>query len=69
MNLSVRVTRFWIYHLLLLSCLNKVDSFVKIFPSVKHGWTVRYNVEDQEAVQSAEEAHRHMLDWFTKYVK
>ncbi|XP_016436733.1 endo-1,3;1,4-beta-D-glucanase-like isoform X3 [Nicotiana tabacum] len=53
----------------ILSSKPEVDSFVKIFPSVKHGWTVRYNVEDQEAVQSAEEAHRHMLDWFTKYVK
>ncbi|XP_019226645.1 PREDICTED: endo-1,3;1,4-beta-D-glucanase-like isoform X3 [Nicotiana attenuata] len=53
----------------ILSSKPEVDSFVKIFPSVKHGWTVRYNVEDKEAVQSAEEAHQHMLDWFTKYVK
>ncbi|KAM3287521.1 hypothetical protein P3S67_020951 [Capsicum chacoense] len=47
----------------------KVDKFVKIFPSAKHGWTVRYNVEDKEAVQQAEEAHQDMLDWLTKQSK
>ncbi|XP_059295824.1 endo-1,3;1,4-beta-D-glucanase-like isoform X2 [Lycium ferocissimum] len=47
----------------------EVDKFVKIYPSVKHGWTVRYNVEDKKAVQRAEEAHRDMLDWLTKHVK
>ena len=45
------------------------DSFVKIYPGVAHGWTVRYNVEDESAVKSAEEAHLDMLNWFTKYVK
>ncbi|CAN4093483.1 unnamed protein product [Withania somnifera] len=53
----------------ILSSKPEVDKFVKIFPSVKHGWTVRYNVEDREAVQHAEEAHRDMLDWFIKHVK
>ncbi|XP_069146220.1 endo-1,3;1,4-beta-D-glucanase-like isoform X1 [Solanum lycopersicum] len=52
-----------------LSSKPEVDKFVKIFPGVKHGWTVRYNVENKEAVQHAEEAHRDMLDWLTKYVK
>ncbi|XP_038719329.1 endo-1,3;1,4-beta-D-glucanase-like isoform X2 [Tripterygium wilfordii] len=47
----------------------KVDVYLKIFPSTAHGWTVRYDVEDQNAVKSAEEAHRDMLEWFTKYVK
>lgn len=42
---------------------------MKIYPGVSHGWTVRYNVEDEKAVQSAEEAHQDMLDWFTKHVK
>ncbi|KAJ0035434.1 hypothetical protein Pint_24929 [Pistacia integerrima] len=41
-----------------------VDGFVKIFPKVSHGWTVRYDVEDAEAVNCADEAHQNMLDWF-----
>uniref|UniRef100_A0A0V0I7Y2 Putative endo-1,3-1,4-beta-D-glucanase-like n=1 Tax=Solanum chacoense TaxID=4108 RepID=A0A0V0I7Y2_SOLCH len=51
----------------ILSSKPEVDKFVKNFPGVKHGWTVRYNVENKEAVQHAEEAHRDMLDWLTKY--
>ncbi|KAI3975737.1 hypothetical protein MKX01_023163 [Papaver californicum] len=52
-----------------LSTKTEVDSFVKIFPGVSHGWTVRYNNEDEAAVKPAEEAHKDMLQWFTKYVK
>jgi len=59
-----------------LNCMFMFDSYVlqlasllKIFPGVSHGWTVRYNVEDEPAVKSAEEAHRDMLHWFTKFVK
>ncbi|XP_059448168.1 uncharacterized protein LOC132179421 [Corylus avellana] len=51
-----------------LSVKSEFDSFVKIFPGVSHGWTVRYNLEDESAVKSAEEAHLDMLNWFTKYV-
>ncbi|XP_043722473.1 endo-1,3;1,4-beta-D-glucanase-like [Telopea speciosissima] len=46
-----------------------VDGYVKIFPGVAHGWTVRYEVDDVEAVKIAEEAHQNMLDWFAKYAK
>ncbi|KAL5163569.1 Endo-1,3-1,4-beta-D-glucanase [Glycine soja] len=46
-----------------------VDCFVKIFPKVSHGWTVRYNPEDAEAVKAAEEAHQDMLNWFAKHLK
>ncbi|CAH9051639.1 unnamed protein product [Cuscuta epithymum] len=53
----------------ILSSKSEVDSFVKIFPGVAHGWTVRYNAEDEKAVQSAEEARQDMLNWFTKYIK
>jgi carboxymethylenebutenolidase len=53
----------------ILSAKPEVDSFVKIFPGVSHGWTVRYKDEDESEVRSAEEAHSHMLNWFTKYVK
>ncbi|KAF8401627.1 hypothetical protein HHK36_012573 [Tetracentron sinense] len=52
-----------------LSAKSKVDCFVKIFPGVVHGWTLRYSVEDELAVKRAEEAHQDMLDWFSKYVK
>ncbi|KAL5541692.1 hypothetical protein UlMin_009402 [Ulmus minor] len=52
-----------------LSAKSEIDSFVKIFPGVAHGWTVRYNVEDEAAVKSAEEAHLDLLNWFTKYVE
>lgn len=45
------------------------ESYVKIFPGVSHGWSVRYSPEDESAVRSAEEAHRDMLDWFMKHVK
>uniref|UniRef100_A0A7N2LUB2 Dienelactone hydrolase domain-containing protein n=1 Tax=Quercus lobata TaxID=97700 RepID=A0A7N2LUB2_QUELO len=52
-----------------LSEKSEFDSFVKIYPGVAHGWTVRYNVDDESAVKSAEEAHLDMLNWFTKCVK
>ncbi|XP_022973692.1 endo-1,3;1,4-beta-D-glucanase [Cucurbita maxima] len=52
-----------------LAAKPEVDGFVKIFPKVSHGWTVRYNVEDEEAVKCADEAHRDLLAWFTKYLK
>ncbi|KAM4116147.1 hypothetical protein ACJW30_02G028700 [Castanea mollissima] len=52
-----------------LAAKYEVDGYVKIFPKVEHGWTVRYNVEDAAAVKSAEEAHQDMLEWFAKYVK
>jgi len=52
-----------------LSSKTEVPSFVRIFGGVAHGWTVRYNVEDEKAVKAAEEAHQDMLNWFIKYVK
>ncbi|GAA0142117.1 hydrolase [Lithospermum erythrorhizon] len=52
----------------ILSSKPEVDGYVKIFPGVAHGWTVRYNMEDENAVKAAEEAHKDMLDWFTKYL-
>ncbi|PRQ56319.1 putative alpha/Beta hydrolase [Rosa chinensis] len=49
---------------------NKIDNFVKIFPGVSHGWTVRYKDDNVTAVKSANEAHQDMLDWFiTTYVQ
>ncbi|CAN0923359.1 unnamed protein product [Linum grandiflorum] len=51
-----------------LAANHEVDGFVKVFPGVSHGWTVRYNDEDKAAVKAAEEAHDDMLEWFAKYV-
>ncbi|XP_009588353.1 endo-1,3;1,4-beta-D-glucanase [Nicotiana tabacum] len=51
-----------------LSAKSEIESCVKIFPGVEHGWTVRYNVEDESAVKAAEEAHSDMLNWFTKFI-
>ncbi|KAL0437514.1 UNVERIFIED_CONTAM: 1,4-beta-D-glucanase [Sesamum radiatum] len=53
----------------ILSSKSEVASFVKIFPGVVHGWTMRYKLDDEMAVKSAEEAHEDMLNWFIKYVK
>ncbi|XP_030536071.1 endo-1,3;1,4-beta-D-glucanase-like [Rhodamnia argentea] len=52
-----------------LAAKSEVDGFVKIFPKVSHGWTVRYKVEDDAAVKSAEEAHLGMIHWLVKFVK
>ncbi|XP_068661148.1 endo-1,3;1,4-beta-D-glucanase-like [Aristolochia californica] len=52
-----------------LSAKPEIDSFVKIFPGLVHGWTIRYDVNDEAAVKNAEEAHTYMFDWFTKYLK
>ncbi|XP_008223022.1 PREDICTED: endo-1,3;1,4-beta-D-glucanase-like isoform X2 [Prunus mume] len=52
-----------------LTAKSEVKSHVKIFPKVAHGWTVRYNVEDEAAVKCAEEAHQNLLEWFLNHVK
>lgn len=52
-----------------LSTKPEVNSYVKIFPGVVHGWSVRYKDENEIEVKSAEEAHQNMVDWFTRYVK
>ncbi|KAI4317733.1 hypothetical protein L6164_025580 [Bauhinia variegata] len=53
----------------LLSSKPELESFVKMYPGVAHGWTVRYNAEEESAVKRAEEAHEDMLNWFAKHVK
>ncbi|KAI3711878.1 hypothetical protein L1987_70427 [Smallanthus sonchifolius] len=44
----------------------EVDHFVKIYPGVSHGWTVRYRDEDITSGKRAQEAHQDLLDWFSK---
>uniref|UniRef100_A0A0C9S9C2 TSA: Wollemia nobilis Ref_Wollemi_Transcript_8227_954 transcribed RNA sequence n=1 Tax=Wollemia nobilis TaxID=56998 RepID=A0A0C9S9C2_9CONI len=53
----------------ILSEKAEVDSFVNIYPGVSHGWTVRYDENDETAVKNAEAAHATMLEWFDKYLK
>ncbi|KAL0010951.1 hypothetical protein SO802_006059 [Lithocarpus litseifolius] len=48
---------------------SEIDSFVKIFPSMAHGWMVKSKADDESTVKSAEASHLDMLNWFTKYVK
>ncbi|BFG43210.1 hypothetical protein CerSpe_294840 [Prunus speciosa] len=52
-----------------LSTKPEVNGYVKIFPGVPHGWTVRYKEEDEAAVKHAGEAHQDLLAWFTQHVK
>lgn len=53
----------------ILVAKSEVDSTVKIFPGVAHGWSVRYNADDEYAVKSAEEAFQDMLGWLVKHLK
>jgi len=53
----------------ILSSNSEVESFVKIFPGTAHGWTVRYDANDESAVAKAEEAHADMIGWFTKHLR
>ncbi|KAK6130394.1 hypothetical protein DH2020_035804 [Rehmannia glutinosa] len=52
-----------------LNAKPEVEGFVKIFPGVSHGWSVRYKDDDELEVKSAEEAHKDMLDWLVKHLK
>ncbi|MED6206717.1 hypothetical protein PIB30_029452 [Stylosanthes scabra] len=53
----------------MLSAKPELKSFVKIYPDMSHGWTVKYKDEDEAVVKSAEEAHHDMLNWFINHVK
>ena len=53
----------------ILVFLWQIDGFVKIFPGVEHGWTTRYDANDQAVMKLAKEAHKDMIDWFVKYLK
>ncbi|GFP98105.1 endo-1 3, partial [Phtheirospermum japonicum] len=46
----------------ILSSKPEVASFVKIFPGVVHGWSMRYKSDDEKSVKSAEESHQDMLN-------
>ncbi|XP_027062045.1 endo-1,3;1,4-beta-D-glucanase-like [Coffea eugenioides] len=40
----------------------EVDNFLKIYPSVKHGWILMYSDDNEFAVKVAEAAHSDMLN-------
>ncbi|PWA64580.1 alpha/beta-Hydrolases superfamily protein [Artemisia annua] len=48
---------------------NQIEHFVKIYPGVSHGWTVRYNDEEEAVVKCAFEAHQDLVNWFDKCLK
>ncbi|XP_023736611.1 endo-1,3;1,4-beta-D-glucanase [Lactuca sativa] len=52
----------------ILAAKPQVESFVKIFRGVGHGWASRYKDDDESAIRSAEEAHTDMLNWFSKHL-
>ncbi|CAL4908059.1 unnamed protein product [Urochloa decumbens] len=52
-----------------LAANSGIPHFVKIFPGVAHGWSVRYSHDDAAAVKSAEEALGDTIDWFNKNLK
>ena len=57
-----------------LTCLmmfgfEQIKSFVKIFPGVARGWTVRYQIDDEVACNRAGEAHDDLIHWFTEHLK
>ncbi|KAJ0963027.1 hypothetical protein J5N97_028149 [Dioscorea zingiberensis] len=52
----------------ILSKKHEIDSFVKIFSGVAHGFSVRYKADDKFAVKKAEEAQKDMLHWFLKHI-
>uniref|UniRef100_A0A1D1ZHA9 Endo-1,31,4-beta-D-glucanase n=1 Tax=Anthurium amnicola TaxID=1678845 RepID=A0A1D1ZHA9_9ARAE len=54
---------------LILSTKSGIESFVKVFPGVPHGFSIRYDANDKFAVKTAEEAQQDMLNWFQKYVR
>lgn len=53
----------------ILSARPEIDSFVKIYPAVSHGWAIRYDNDNEIAVKNAELAHDKMLEWFGTYLK
>ncbi|KAL3680724.1 hypothetical protein R1sor_023680 [Riccia sorocarpa] len=52
----------------ILASKPEVESFLKIFPGMEHGWAVRYDVNVPEQVKAAHEAHDDMLGWYKKHL-
>eukprot|EP00246_Nothoceros_aenigmaticus_P016074 TRINITY_DN704_c0_g1_i1.p1 TRINITY_DN704_c0_g1~~TRINITY_DN704_c0_g1_i1.p1 ORF type:complete len:236 (-),score=45.09 TRINITY_DN704_c0_g1_i1:367-1074(-) len=44
-----------------------LDIYVKVYKQA-HGWSVRYNVDNESEVKAAEEAQAIMFDWYSKYL-
>ncbi|KAI5071478.1 hypothetical protein GOP47_0013729 [Adiantum capillus-veneris] len=47
----------------------KIKSFVRIYPGVVHGWTIRYDPDNPEEVAAAEEAQTKMIAWLDKFLR
>jgi dienelactone hydrolase len=48
---------------------SKGNYFSKIYPGVDHGWTVRYDENDEQAVKIAYEAQADCISWFKKHLQ
>jgi dienelactone hydrolase len=46
----------------------QVRLYVKIFTQVRHGWTVRYDETDKQAVKKARKAHMLVIKWLRKHL-
>ncbi|KAL2642412.1 hypothetical protein R1flu_009999 [Riccia fluitans] len=46
----------------------RTNSYVKIFEGADHGWTTRYDDNDETACQRAEEAHADTIAFFHKHL-
>ncbi|CAM6118663.1 unnamed protein product [Calypogeia fissa] len=53
----------------ILESQNEIDYFVKVFPGQKHGWTVRYDENDEKSFKPAHESHEDTINWFKKHLK
>ncbi|ESW22404.1 hypothetical protein PHAVU_005G151100 [Phaseolus vulgaris] len=47
----------------------EIDSYVKVFPNVSHGWALRYDPKNPKAAKAAGKAHKIMIKWFHKHLK
>ena len=69
MDIFSEISVHFISCVLIFLCFVQIDSYVKIFPNVSHGWTVRYDPNDPKAVKAAGKAHKIMINWFDKHLK
>lgn len=48
---------------------NQVDYFVKVYPGMPHGWTIRYKDDIPAQKKYSEEACQDLVDWFGQHLK
>lgn len=53
----------------ILESQNEVEYWVKVFPGQRHGWSVRYDENDEKSFKPAYEAQEDAINWFKKHLK